>query len=65
MEASIEYLNLCLSNLSGLQQVESLQSELKEVQEKVQQAQLDNLKLRTDPRTNAGIKSEKIEKLVN
>ena len=63
--SSIEYYNLCLSNLSETQQLESLQSEIKGVQEKLLQVQLDISKLKSNPETTAGIKSKRIEKLVN
>ena len=65
MASSIEYHNLCLSNLLETQQIEKLQSEIKGVQEKLKQVQLDISKLKTDPETTAGIKSKRIERLVN
>jgi hypothetical protein len=51
--------------LSDTHQLESLQSEIKGVQEKLLQVQLDISKLKTNPETTAGIKSKRIEKLVN
>ena len=64
MASSIEYLNLCLSNLSELQQIDGMQGEMQGIQEKLRQVQLDISELKTNPETNAGTKSERIEKFV-
>ena len=63
MESSIEYHNLSLRNLLESQQLEGLLSEIKGVQEDLQQIQLDISNLKTNPET-AGTKSERIEKCV-
>ncbi|EFX76495.1 hypothetical protein DAPPUDRAFT_107012 [Daphnia pulex] len=63
LEASLQYLNLSESNLLESQQLEGILSDIRGVQNDLQQIQLDISELKTNPKTSAGSKSERLARL--
>ncbi|XP_046641322.1 uncharacterized protein LOC124326487 [Daphnia pulicaria] len=63
LEASNEYLNLSLSNLLESQQLEGILSDIRGIQDDLKQIELDISELKTNPKTSAGSKSERLTRL--
>lgn len=62
MRSSIEYISVCLKNLSDTHQVELIDQELKRVQAQLSQVQSDISQRKTNPEASAGTTSERIQK---
>lgn len=61
---SIEFINVCSKNMSDSRKLESLDDELKKVHEKLKEVQVDISNRKSNPETDAGSKSERIQKYV-
>lgn len=59
---TVEYMNLCSSNLEKSRQLEVLKHEIKGVQEKISECQLDLLSKKTNSEANLGPNSDEIVK---
>jgi hypothetical protein len=61
---SVEYINLSLSNMLESQQLEGILSDIRGIQDDLKQIQLDISELKTNPKTSAGSKTERLTRCV-